>query len=316
MEPHQLTAEIKQRARGLGFDLCGIASAEPSEQASFLRDWLETGRHGEMAWLAKRYEERADVRHYLRGARSVICCAMSYNVELADPPAGEASGRIARYALGEDYHEHLKARLFALADWLRAAAGGETRVCVDTAPVLEREWARRSGVGWQGKNTCTLDTGLGSYLLLGEIITTLDLPPDLPAVDRCGSCTRCIDACPTDALLPYQIDATKCLSYWNIEFRGDISNDIAAAMGDRLFGCDICQEVCPWNGKAPFATDPAVHPRFGSGTLDVREVLDWTDEDYRQRLRGSAMKRVKLPQLKRNAAIVLNNLQARAKQEG
>lgn len=311
MDPHQLSAEIKQRARALGFDLCGIAAATPSAQGPFLRDWLETGRHGEMAWMASRVEEREEVGRYLPGARSVICCAMSYNVDLAGPPAEGARGRIARYALGDDYHEHMKRRLFALADWLRRAAGGQTRACVDTAPVLEREWASRSGVGWQGKNTCTLHTRLGSYLLLGEIIATHELPPDEPAVDRCGTCTRCLDACPTAALAPYQLDATRCLSYWNIEFRGDIPGEMAAAMDDRLFGCDICQEVCPWNGRAPPATQPDVQARFSDGALDVREVLAWTEEDYRRELRGSAMKRVKLPQLKRNARIVLVNLERR-----
>ncbi len=306
MNAHQLSAEVKQRARSLGFDLCGIAAAGASAHADFLRDWLTTGRHGEMAWLAGRFSERTDVRTYLPGAESVICCALSYNVPLPDPPLGRAPGRIARYALGDDYHEHLKSRLFDLADWLRGT-GGQTRVCVDTAPVLEREWAHRSGVGWQGKNTCTLETRLGSYLLLGEIITTLALAPDEPAVDRCGTCTRCIDACPTAALEPYQIDATRCLSYWNIEFRGEIPDEIGRAMGDRLFGCDICQEVCPWNQKAPFATDPSVQPRFQTGTLDAVEVLSWSDADYRERLGGSAMKRVKLPLLKRNARVVVEN---------
>lgn len=310
MDAYRIKAELKQRARDTGFDLCGIAPAAPSQRADFLRDWLETGRHGEMAWMAARFHERADVSRYLPGAKSVICCAMSYNVALSDPPEGQVTGRIARYALGDDYHEHVKLRLFDLADWLRAVAGGETRACVDTAPVLERELAARSGIGWQAKNTCTISTDYGSYLLLGEIITTTGLPPDEPAADRCGTCTRCIEACPTQALLPYQIDATRCLSYWNIEFRGEIPSGVARAMGDRLFGCDICQEVCPWNRKAPIATHPAVQPRFASGTLDAREVLGWTEEDYRQRLRGSAMKRVKLPMLKRNARIVLQNQEA------
>ena len=308
MTGRELADNLKRRARELGFDLCGVASAVPSSQADYLAAWLEAGRHGTMGWLEKRFEERSDVRAYLPGARSVVSCAMSYNVELEEPPPGEASGRIARYALGEDYHDHLKRRLHALADWLREAApGSETRACVDTAPVLEREWSARAGVGWQAKNTCTIHTRLGSYLLLGEVVTTLELPPDEPAVDRCGTCGRCIDACPTDALVPYKLDATRCISYWNIEHRGEIPPEIASKMGDRLFGCDICQEVCPWNRKAPLATDPAVQPRFAAGTLDAREVAEWTPEQYRERLRGSAMKRVKLPLLQRNARIVLEN---------
>ena len=313
MNTREIADNFKRRARDVGFDLCGIASAERSGQADYLATWLEAGKHGAMGWLEKRFEERADVRAYLPGARSVVSCAMSYNVPLAEPSEGEAAGKIARYALGDDYHEHLKRRLFVLADWLREVApSAETKVAVDTAPLLEREWAARAGVGWQGKNTCTMNTKLGSYLLLGEIVTTLRLPPDEPAVDRCGTCRRCIDACPTDALAPYALDATRCISYWNIEHRGDIPSDIAAAMGDRLFGCDICQEVCPWNRKAPPATDPAVRPRFPSGTLDAAAVAEWTPEQYREALRGSAMKRVKLPLLQRNARIVLEERGARA----
>ena len=308
MNARDIADNLKRRARAVGFDLCGVASAGPSGQADYLSAWLEAGRHGAMGWLEKRFAERSDVREYLPGAASVISVAMSYNVELAEPPPDGVPGKIARYALGDDYHDHLKKRLFLLADWLREVApSAETRACVDTAPILEREWSARAGVGWQGKNTCTIHPKLGSYLLLGEIVTTLRLPPDDPAVDRCGTCRRCIDACPTDALTPYQLDATRCISYWNIEHRGEVPPDIAAAMGDRLFGCDICQEVCPWNRKAPFATDPAVQPRWPTGTLDAAAVADWTPEQYREQLRGSAIKRVKLPLLQRNARIVLEN---------
>lgn len=301
-----LAESIRRQARELGFDLCGIAATGASPHADYLAAWLEAGRHGAMGWLEKRFEERSDVRNYLPGAQSVISVAMSYNVPLSAPPGG-VRGKIARYALGDDYHQHLKRRLHRLADWIREEAPCETRVCVDTAPVLEREWARRSGVGWQGKNTCVIHPKLGSFLLLGEIITTLPLAPDEPAVDRCGTCTRCIDACPTDAITPYQLDATRCLSYWNIEQRGDIPDHIADRMGDWLFGCDICQDVCPWNRKAPPATDPAVQPRFEGGSLDVNEVIQWTPQQYQKTLRGSAMKRVKLPLLQRNARIVLQN---------
>ncbi len=305
----QLSAELKAQARRLGFDRVGIASAGVSQHRAFLQSWLDEGRHAEMEWLARRFEERTDVTAYLPGAKSVICCAMSYNVPLADAPSGRR-GKVARYALGDDYHKHLKKRLHALADWLRRHAGGQSKACIDTAPVLEREWAARSGVGWQGKNTCTIDTTLGSYLLLGEIVTTLDLPPDDPAVDRCGTCTRCIDACPTNAITPYALDPRKCISYWTIEHRDEIPDELHAPIGDWLFGCDICQEVCPWNRRAPLATDPAVLPRspLASGTLDVEDVLRWDVEQYREITRGSALKRVKLPQLQRNATIVAANL--------
>lgn len=309
MDAHQLAAEIKQRARQLGFDLCGIASAGASEHADFLADWLAEGRHAEMEWLARRFEERADVREYLPGAQSVICVAMSYNVPLEEPEPGQ-TGRIARYALGDDYHKHMKKRLHALADWLRETAGeGETKACVDTAPVLEREWARRAGIGWQGKNTLALNTKHGSYLLLGEIVTTLALPPDEPAVDRCGTCRRCIEACPTNAIEPYALDPRKCISYWTIEHRGEVPADVQPGIGDWLFGCDICQEVCPWNRKALPGLDESMqpHPNLTAGRINPREVLEWTPEQYQEATRGTAMKRVKLPQWKRNARIVLRN---------
>ena len=304
-----LRQAINQKALELGFDKVGIATAAPSQQAEHFKAWLAAGMQGDMAWLANRVEERADVIAYVPGAKSVICCAISYNVKLPDD-ARPTAGKIAKYALGEDYHKHLKKKLHALSDWLREREPGcETRACVDTAPVLEREWHARAGVGWQGKNTCTIDTKLGSFLLLGEIITTLDLPPDAPAVDRCGTCTRCIDACPTDAITPYRVDATRCISYWTIEHRGEIPPELSSKFGDWMFGCDICQDVCPWNRKAPVATHPDVlpKPQFAAGTLDAAEVADWSPEQYQDALRGTAIKRVKLPQLQRNARIVLEN---------
>jgi epoxyqueuosine reductase len=209
-----------------------------------------------------------------------------------------------------DYHEIIKDRLHELADWLRETAGGLTKSAVDTAPVMEKELAARAGVGWQGKNTCTINERVGSWLLLGEILTTLPLPVDEPATDRCGTCRRCLDACPTGALTgPYQLDARKCISYLTIEHRGEIEPELAGQMGDWLYGCDVCQDVCPWNSKAVESLDPALAPRFGSGALDAREVAGWGEEEYRRALRHSAMKRVKLPQLQRNARIVLDNSQ-------
>lgn len=290
-------------ARRVGFDKCGIADATPSAQSDTLRRWLDAGMHGEMEWIAKRFDEREDVRRYLQGARSVISVALSYHVEL--PPVPEGHGRIARYALGEDYHKHLKKRLHVVADGLRGLADCETKACVDTAPVLEREWAARAGIGWQGKNTCTIDPKLGSYLLLGEIITTAKLTPDASAVDRCGTCTRCLDACPTDAIYePYKLDATRCISYLSIEHRGELPDP--TLIDDWLFGCDICQEVCPWNRKALLSDDPAVQPKLPP-SFDPAEVLAWDEPTYRDTLRGTAVKRVKLPMFRRNAAAVLVN---------
>jgi epoxyqueuosine reductase len=309
---HALAAEVKSRAAALGFDLVGIAPAEPSRYRQYLRQWIDDGQAGTMSWMRGRFDERTDPATYLPGARSVVCVALNYYVDLhptADPDAGR-QGRIARYALGDDYHEIIKARLRALADWMREAVpSARTRACVDTAPLMEKELAARAGVGWVGKNTCLIHPRAGSWLLLGEIVTTIDLPTDEPATDHCGTCTRCLDACPTGALFaPYQLDARRCISYLTIEHRGDIEPELRRQIGDWLYGCDICQDVCPHNRRPPSAADPALKPRFPAGSLDVDEVLGWGEGEYRTRLRKSAMKRVKLPILRRNARIVAENL--------
>jgi epoxyqueuosine reductase len=311
----RLADAVKRRARELGFDLVGVAPAGPSAYREYLRRWLDEGQAGSMTYLHHRFDERTDPSVYLPGAQSVVCVAINYHVPLETVPAGDASrrGRVARYALGGDYHELIKSRLHALADWIRAEfPGARTRAAVDTAPVMEKELAARAGVGWVGKNTCLIHPAVGSWLLLGEVITTLPLAADTPVTDHCGTCTRCIDACPTAAITtPYELDASRCISYLTIEHRGDIPADLRAQIGDWLYGCDVCQDVCPHNRKAPPAADPALQPRFRNGTLDVDEVLNWSDEQYRAALRGSAMKRVKLPVFKRNAEIVAENLSGR-----
>jgi epoxyqueuosine reductase len=308
---HQLSAEIKNRARSIGFDLVGIASAEPSQYRNYLRAWLDDGQHGTMRWLEGRFDERTDVRAYLPGARSVICVAMNYHVELQEADIADCAnhGRIARYALGEDYHELIKSRLHHLADWIRQQApDAQTKCAVDTAPLMEKELAARAGVGWLGKNTCIINPEIGSWLLLGEIVTTLDLPHDHFSIDRCGTCRRCIDACPTQAITePYKLDARKCISYLTIEHRDDIDPSLRPQIGEWLYGCDICQDVCPWNSKAPLSIESRFQPRFRTGTLDLHEIDRWTSGDYASRLKGSAMKRVKLPVLQRNARIVSQN---------
>ena len=302
---------IKQRARELGFDLVGIAPATASGYRNYFERWLSDGKAGEMHYLAGRFSERTDPAIYLPGAASVICVGMNYFVPLEAAPAGH--GRIARYALGDDYHEIIKGRLHRLADWIREAKPeAETRCSVDTAPVMEKELAARAGIGWVGKNTCVINEKIGSWILLGEIITTLELAADEPATDRCGSCRRCIDACPTGAITePYQLDARRCISYLTIEHRGEIEPELSAKFEDWIYGCDICQDVCPWNRNPPTATDPALAPRWKSGSIDPRRVLEWNDEDYRRELKGSAMKRVKLPMLKRNAKIIAGQTSAR-----
>jgi epoxyqueuosine reductase len=308
---HALATQIKEKARGLGFDLVGFAPAQRSRHAEYVREWLAAGRAGSMAYLEKRLDERIDPAVYLPGAQSIICVAMNYHFPLEEvaEEARSFHGRIARYALGDDYHEIIKQRLHALADWIREIApDAQTRAAVDTAPVLERELADMAGIGWVGKNTCVINPRVGSWLLLGQIITTLALPADEPMADHCGTCTRCIDACPTAAITqPYQLDASRCISYLTIEHRAEIPAEFHAPIGDWIYGCDICQDVCPHNSRAPAGTETRLAPRFPTGSLDAREVLQWDEQAYRDRLRQSAMKRIKLPVLKRNAQIVLNN---------
>jgi epoxyqueuosine reductase len=308
-----LSQGVKARAGELGFDLVGIASADPSARRDYLRHWLDAGQHGSMRYLADRFAERTDPGTYLPGARSVICVAMNYFSPLqpvaAAPVPPVPAGKIARYALGADYHELIKPRLLALADWLRQAAPQcATKAAVDTAPVMEKELAARAGIGWMGKNTCIIHPRLGSWLFLGEVITTASLAVDEPITDHCGTCTRCIDACPTAAITaPYQLDASRCIAYLTIEHRGEIDASLKEKIGDWLFGCDICQDVCPHNRQTSTTREPQLQPRFPTGALDTDAIASWDVEDYRAALRGSAMKRVPLPILQRNAAIVKIN---------
>ncbi|MDH3584235.1 MAG: tRNA epoxyqueuosine(34) reductase QueG [Phycisphaerae bacterium] len=305
-DPGDAAGQIKARALELQFALCGIAEARPSDHGDHVRDWLAAGHHGEMSWLDRNLETRLDPRQLLHGARSVICVAD--RIPASPPgPAPIGHGRVAAYAQVDDYHKVLKRRLFRLADGLRPAYPQHGfRVCVDTAPVLEHEHAQRAGIGWVGKHTLTLHARLGSHLLLGEILTTLPLPADEPAEDHCGTCTRCIDACPTDCIRPYQLDASRCLSYLTIEHRGPIDPDFFPAMGDWIYGCDICQDVCPFNQRPH--TDP---PPDGYGrrpaSLGLLQVLAWNEQDRRAAFTRSAMKRAKLDQMKRNALIVAGN---------
>jgi epoxyqueuosine reductase len=303
---------IRATARRLGFDLVGIAGIEPSRHRDHFRRWLDAGHAGTMDYLAARFEERVDAATYFAGVQSIICVAMNYHVPLEKVPESEKEhhGRVARYALGDDYHILIKGRLHQLADWIRQAAPeSRTRCAVDTAPIMERELAARAGIGWVGKNTCIIHPRVGSWIFLGEVLTTLALPPDAPITDHCGTCTRCIDACPTNALsTPYQLEARRCISYLTIENRAEIASDFKEKLGEWLYGCDICQDVCPWNHRAPTTDEPALAPRQATGTLDLRMVADWRAGEPNSALRRSAMKRVKLPVLKRNAEIVATNL--------
>ncbi len=304
----------------MSFALAGVAAAEPTTYARQLTEWLEQGRHGEMQYLARNAELRADPRKMVPGAKSIICVADRYHDgsrdDRLDGAAGIARGRVARYARGDDYHVVIRKRLHALCDELAAMFPQETfRTCVDTAPVLEREHAQRAGLGAVGKHTLLIEPGVGSYLLLGEVITTLALEPSSPSEsDPCGTCTRCIEACPTDAITPWSVDATRCISYLTIEHRSAIDERHHEPMGDWIFGCDICQEVCPHNQPTERRRWAPVHEAYAARDdgFDLLEVLDWDEQRRRDAFVRSAMKRAKLSMMKRNVLIAAGNVLARA----
>lgn len=312
MDPAELANHIKQLAEQAGFERCGIARAEPIGRGDYLQEWLDSGRAGTMAYLHRYGDQRRNPAKLLPGARSVIVTALVYHSP--EPPSvgkpGAETGRVAMYAWGDDYHRVIKKKLFAMADQLRGETGPDHdfKVCVDTAPLLEREAAAAAGIGWIGKNTLVLDVEIGSYFFLGSIVTTLDICPDEPITDRCGTCTACLDACPTNAFPePYQMDASRCISYLTIEHRESIDRALGSQTRDWVFGCDVCQEVCPYNRDAPLTREPRFAPRLGMPNVDLAEVLEWSEDDYRNQLRASAMKRAKLPMLQRNAELALAN---------
>ena len=318
MQSVHITKLVKEAADGAGFELAGIAPVQEFDELDRFREWIEAGRAGEMHYMEARNEggslKRASLRATLPWVRSVIVCAINYNT--AHPYSTQANdpqrGWIARYAWGQtDYHDAVLHRLRAVESNLRDAVGEsqlQTRCYVDTGPLVERVYAKYAGIGWIGKNTCILNQKLGSWVFLGVILTSLELSPDLPAPDRCGSCTRCIDACPTDALIaPYQLDSNRCISYLTIEKRGSIAEEIRAGMGHEVFGCDICQDVCPWNRKAPATTAAEFQPREGLVNPALEWLAEMTEEMFREKFRGSAVRRAKRSGMRRNAVIAMGN---------
>ena len=315
----EIATLVKQAAKDAGFELAGIAPVAQFPELSYFPDWIAAGHAGEMQYLEKRDDAgnltRASLRSAVPWARSVIVCAINYNT--AHPYSTETQdpdrGWISRYAWSkEDYHDAVLRRLRMVEERLRGITDEMPAVqalCyVDTGPVVERVYAKYAGVGWIGKNTCILNQQMGSWLFLGVIVTSLELTPDFPAPDRCGTCTRCIDACPTDALIaPYQLDSNRCISYLTIEKRGDIPEEIREGVGRHVFGCDICQDVCPWNRKAPVTTADAFQPRDGM----VNPALEWlagmTAEEFRDTFRGSPVRRAKRTGLRRNAVVAMGN---------
>lgn len=317
---NSLADSVKQAARELGFDLAGIAGIGEYRELQRFPEWIAEGRAGEMTYLEARNElgdlKRASLQNAAPWAKSVIVVALNYNsaepysTELHDP----ARGWISRYAWGQrDYHEVMLPKLRDLEAQIAAMAkdageGFRSWCYVDTGPVVERVYAKYAGVGWIGKNTCILNQELGSWLFLGVILTSLPLTPDLPAPDRCGTCTACLDACPTQAFTaPYEMDATRCIAYLTIEKKGPIPEDLRPGIGRHVFGCDICQDVCPWNRKSPSTANPEMAPRKEL----VNPALDWltslTPETFREIFRKSPIKRTKLGGLRRNIVTAMGN---------
>ena len=304
--------ELEQRIKGfaleLGFDDCRIARAGMADHAAEFHDWLGQGMHGEMGWLERAPERRVDARQVLEGCRSVVSLAMGYfNGER--PHAEDGSGfRVARYAWNEDYHELIEKRLKALDEVMRGL-GGVQKCYVDTGPVLERDAASHAGVGWNGKSTMQVHRRLGTWFFLAEVLTTLELVPDLPFGDHCGSCTRCLVACPTAAIVaPRRVDARRCLSYLTIEHKGAIPEPFRVALGDRIYGCDDCLEVCPWNRFAVVSRESAFHAREAVFGMKLRDFLGLDDEGFRRIFAKSPIKRIKLPRFLRNVCVALGNV--------
>lgn len=310
MSAQDLSARLKAWALEAGFSRAGVAELTPSEQGESFRRWLERGDHASMAWLENYGDKRQDPARLLPGARSALCVALQYwPLEGEEEPQGDLWPKVARYARGRDYHELMSKKLRALGERIETAFPGSlTRAYVDTGPILERELAARAGLGVQGKNTNLLQKRWGSYFLLGELLTTLELEPDERVNDLCGKCRRCLDACPTGALPePYRLDARKCISYWTIEHRGELPREIRPQIGEWVFGCDICQEVCPHNGKARPGNEPKLKLPPQRRELDLAGLLNLGEAGWVERFQVSAMKRAKLEGLKRNAAVVMGN---------
>ena len=308
-----LATRLKQQALALGFDLVGICPARPSAHADFYARWVQAGYAAEMAYLVRRVEERRDPRSLLPNCRSILVVGL--NSFLPDEkPTVPGQGLIARYARRDDYHEPMKRRLLALLNWLATETGRSPaslgRAYVDTGPLLERELAMRAGLGWMGKNGCLINPRFGSWLLLGELLLEIELQPDEPwATARCGTCTRCLDACPTGALVePHLLDARRCIAYLTIELKGAIPEELRPLLGQRIFGCDLCQEVCPWNRRfSQPGRDPAFQPRPDLISPSLLELMALDENGFRRRFRGSPITRAKRRGLLRNVAVALGN---------
>jgi epoxyqueuosine reductase len=311
-------AAVKALAHACGFELAGIAAALPVPEASYYRRWVDQGYAGEMRYLTDhRADLRGDPRSLLPSARSILCVGKLYNTPQPDSArfSDAELACISRYAWGRDYHDVLRDGLLRVVDGLRASSTEpfDWKVCVDTAPLLERSYARHAGLGWIGKNTCLINQGRGSWFFLGELLLSFDLEPDEPPPDRCGTCTRCIEACPTGALVPtgvadgpaWALDSTQCISYFTIELRTPVPESSRAAIGGHVFGCDICQDVCPWNSDAPLAAEPAFTSAHRAPRL--ADLAELTEDEFRGMFQHTAVRRARYSGFLRNVAIAMGN---------
>jgi epoxyqueuosine reductase len=302
--------DIKAQAQRLGFHVCGVAPVADHRELTFMREWLARGHAGEMHYLHRTAERREDVRRVMPSARSVVCLGTVYNTDrpYSTEIADTSHALVARYAWGDDYHEVIRQRMDALVAWMRERSGVdfEARAYVDTGPVQERVYAQHAGLGWIGRNTCLINPELGSWVFLSEIICSAPLEPDPPSLDQCGTCRLCLESCPTGAILePYVLDSTRCLSYLTIELKGAIPPADRDSLGNHAYGCDVCQEVCPWNAQPP-AADEAGSPWLPRAVFDGRTLGDlWRtpDAELRRGLKQSAMARAGVRRLRRNVAV-------------
>ena len=306
----ELKARLVSVARQVGFDSCRIAACNPPPHATEFRDWLRQGAHGEMNYMQRGEEKRCNPQTVLLGARAIVVLALNYfhSEQPARRSQTAATGRIARYAWGHDYHDVIAARLDKVDEFLRSF-GGQQKSYVDTGPVLERDHAAQAGIGWHGKSTMLIDKRLGTWFFLAEILTTLELPPDEPVRDRCGTCERCITACPTGAITaPHHLDARRCISYLTIEMKGAIPLELRPLIGDRIFGCDDCLDACPWNRFAQASRHSAFSARRSTTGLSLREYLELNNEQFRELFKNSPIKRIKRRGFLRNVCVALGNV--------
>ena len=308
MKSEELKKKLIAYARKLGFDSCRVAACAAPKHTSEFRTWLREGAAGEMSYMEHGEEKRCDPQIVLPGARSIVVLALNYWQGGAGHRAAATAGRVARYAWGEDYHDVISRKLDKIDNFLRRF-GGRQKSYVDTGPILERDHAAQAGIGWHGKSTMLIDTRLGTWFFLGEILTTLELPPDPPQRDRCGTCERCIQACPTGAITaPHRLDARRCISYLTIELKGSIPVELRPLIGNRIFGCDDCLDACPWNRFAQASRETAFSARRATTGMLLRDYLELNDVEFRALFRNSPIKRIKRRGFLRNVCVALGNV--------